>query len=97
VPVNQFWQIPVYEVSTRAMINTDQGRASIKSTDDLRRNEDGSVDLYFGPEAPEGFEQNWVKTKPDEGWFTLPRLYDPLELILYKTWRWNDIELIKEG
>ena len=25
------------------------------------------------------------------GWFTLPRLYAPLEPILNKTWRWNDI------
>ena len=53
------------------------------------------MDLYFGPEAPEGSEQNWVMTKPDEGWFTLPRLYAPLEPILDKTWRWNDIELVK--
>ncbi len=61
--------------------------ASGKSTDDLRRNEGGSVDHYFGPEAPEGFEQNWIKTKPGEGWFTLPCLYAPLEPILDKTWR----------
>ena len=25
-------------------------------------NADGSVDLYFGPEAPEGKEKNWIKT-----------------------------------
>ncbi len=94
VPVKQFWQIPVYEVATRALINTDQKRTSLASTDDLKRNEDGSVDLYFGPEPPEGFEQNWVKTIPGEGWFTLPRLYAPMEPILDKTWRWNDIEQV---
>jgi hypothetical protein len=56
----------------------------------------GSVDLYFGPELPEGVsEKNWIKTKPGEGWFTLPRLYAPLEPILNKTWRWNDIERVK--
>ncbi len=95
VPVAQFWQIPVYEVATRSMIDTDQKRSTLSSTEDLRKNDDGSVDLYFGPEAPEGFEQNWIKTKPNEGWFTLPRLYAPLEPILDKTWRWNDIELVK--
>jgi hypothetical protein len=26
-----------------------------------------------------------------EGWFTLARLFAPLEPILDKTWRWNDI------
>ena len=60
----------------------------------MKKNDDGSVDLYFSPEAPEGFEKNWIKTKPGEGWFTLPRLYAPLEPILNKTWRWNDIEKI---
>ncbi len=98
VPVTQFWQIPVYEVATRAMINTDQKRTSLSSTDDLVKNDDGSVDLYFAPELPKGVpEKNWVKTIPNEGWFTLPRLYGPLEPILDKTWRWNDFELVEPG
>jgi len=94
VPVAQFWQIPVYEVATRSMIDTNQQKSTLSGTDDLRRNDDGSVDLYFGPEAPEGYEKNWIQTKPGEGWFTLPRLYAPLEPILDKTWRWNDIERV---
>ena len=94
VPVKQFWEIPVYEVATRSYIDTDQGRSALSGNDDLLRNADGSVDIYFGPEAPEGYEKNWIQTKPGEGWFTLPRLYAPLEPILDKTWRWNDIERI---
>ncbi len=96
VPVKQFWQIPIYEVATRSMINTDQKKSALSSTQDLQKNADGSVDLYFGPELPEGVsEKNWIKTIPGEGWFTLPRLYAPLEPILDKTWRWNDIEKVK--
>ena len=91
MPVKQFWQIPVYEVSTRSLIGTEQKKSALSSTDDLKKNADGSVDLYFGPDAPEGYEKNWIKTKAGEGWFTLPRLYAPLEPILNKTWRWNDI------
>jgi hypothetical protein len=96
VPVKQFWQIPVYEVSTRAMINAPQQRTSLASTDDLAKNEDGSVDLFFAPELPNGVpESNWVQTIPNEGWFSLPRLYAPLEPILTQEWRWNDIERVK--
>jgi len=94
VPVEQFWQIPVYDLSTRSMINNGQ-RSTITGTDDLRRNGDGSADIYFGPRAPAGFEQNWIKTSPGEGWFTMPRLYAPLEPILDRSWRWNDIERIE--
>ena len=95
VPVNNFWQVPVYSVLTRAMIDTDQGRYAFTSHEEFIRNEDGSVDLYFGPKAPKGFEKNWVKTIPGQGWFTLPRLYGALQPVLDKTWRWNDIEKIK--
>ena len=96
VPVKQFWQIPVSEVATRSLINTDQKKATFSGTDDLRRNSDGSVDLYFGPELPEGVsEKNWIKTIQGEGWFVASRLYAPLEPILNKSWRWNDFVRIK--
>ena len=92
VPVTQFWQVPVYSNATRSLIDTDQKRPTRSSTDDgLVTNADGSVDIYFGPEAPEGFEPNWIKTKPGEGWFVLLRLYGPLEPILNRDWVPNDI------
>ena len=75
------------------MLNTDQEKGSLSGNDDLATNEDGSVYLYFGPELPEGVsEKNWFKTAPGEGWFSIPCLYAPLEPILDKTWRWNEIE-----
>jgi hypothetical protein len=30
-------------------------------------NDDGSIDLYFGPEAPAGKEANWLQTFPGNG------------------------------
>jgi hypothetical protein len=27
---------------------------------DLLKNEDGSIDIYYGPKAPEGKESNWI-------------------------------------
>ena len=96
VPVKLFWQLPVYEVATRALIHTDQKRSVLSSTEQLKKNADGSVDIYFAPKLPEGIsEKNWIKTESGEGCFTLPRLYAPLDPILDKTWRWNDIEKIK--
>ncbi len=95
VPVRQFWQVPVYSAITRSMIINDQDRFALGGIDDLKREDDGSVILYFGPEAPDGYEKNWIQTNPGEGWFTLPRLFAPLEPIIDKTWRWNDIEKIK--
>ena len=90
VPVTQFWQIPVYDVATRALINTDQKRGTLSGSDQLRKNADGSIDLYFGPEAPAGYESNWIKTIPGKGWFILPRLYGPLTPIWDRSWKLDD-------
>jgi hypothetical protein len=38
------------------------------------RHSAGSVDAYFGPEAPAGKESNRVQTIPGEAWFTILRL-----------------------
>jgi hypothetical protein len=58
-------------------------------------NSDTSVDVYFGPKAPAGMENNWIQTGPGEGWSTIFRLYGPLGPWFDKTWRPSEIELVK--
>ena len=78
------------------MLQTDQQFPSVSSQNKkLLVNDDGSVDVYFGPRAPAGKENNWVQTVPGKGWFTLLRLYAPLEPWFNKTWRPGDIELVR--
>ena len=62
---------------------------------DLIQNEDGSFDVYFGPNAPEGKEQNWIPTNPGEGWFAYFRIYGPLEAYFDKSWVLSNIEKVK--
>lgn len=63
---------------------------------DLAWNEDGSVDLYFGPELPKGAPKaNWTKTIPGEGWFTYFRLYAPTQPYFDQSWQLPDIVKIK--
>ena len=57
-------------------------------------NADGSVDLYFGPNAPLGKETNWIETVPGKGWFTAFRLYGPLQPWFDQTWKLNNIEVL---
>jgi hypothetical protein len=52
------------------------------------------VDLYFGPHAPEGHEENWIQTVEGKGWFILLRLYGPLEPWFDQTWRPGEFERI---
>ena len=90
-PVEQFWSFSVYDAETRSLIDTGV-RSDVSSRMDLVVNDDGSVDLYFGPDAPEGLENNWVKTIPGRGWFTYFRLYGPSQAFFDRAWTLNDIE-----
>lgn len=68
------------------------GRDSL-DIDTLRVNTDGSVDVYFAPETPEGFEANWIPTGED--WFTLFRFYGPEPALFDKSFVLLDIEKVK--
>ncbi len=96
MPVKDFWSAIVYDNQTRSMLQTDQDFPQVSSLDEgLITNADGSVDVYFGPTAPAGKENNWIQTLPGKGWNMLFRLYGPLEPWFDKTWKLNEIELLK--
>jgi hypothetical protein len=78
---------------TRCLIDNKQQRSDRGSRDrDLRHNDDGSVDLYFGPSVPAGLDTNWVQTMPGRHWFSYFRFYGPLEPYFDRTWKLGDIE-----
>ena len=88
VPAGDFWSVVAYDPQTRSELQTSQPFPSKNNKkDDLIVNDDGSVDLYFGPEAPAGKERNWVETVPGKGWMVLIRLYGPLEPWFDKSWQ----------
>jgi hypothetical protein len=96
MPVKDFWSAIVYDNQTRSMLQTDQDFPQVSSLDEgLITNADGSVDVFFGPTAPAGKENNWIQTLPGKGWNMLFRLYGPLEPWFDKTWKLNEIELLK--
>lgn len=89
---------PLYSENTRRPY--DNGGSDVRSAnldntlEDLRYNDDGSVDLYIGPHAPAGYEQNFMKTVGDDGWFVYFRLYAPLQPFFDKSFSLNDFEMI---
>lgn len=63
----------------------------------LQTNDDGSVDLYFGPAAPDGKEANWVPTDSNGRFEVLFRFYGPVPALFDKSWQLHDIEKVSAG
>jgi hypothetical protein len=100
IPEANFWSLTVYDNQTRSMLDTPQRypRAGSQSypTPAAGPNADGSTTVYFGPEQPEEIERsNWIQTIPGKGWFTVLRLYSPMEPFFTKEWRPSEIELVE--
>jgi hypothetical protein len=96
VPVKDNWSVTIYDTQTRSMLQTDQKYAGINSLGEgMKKNADGSIDIYFAPKAPKGYENNWIQTIPKKSWFIIFRAYGPLEPWLDKTWRPGEIELVE--
>ncbi len=95
-PAKDFWSVVVYDPQTRSELQTSQTFPSKNNKrDKLIQNPDGSIELYFGPKAPEGKDANWIQTIAGKGWYTLLRLYGPLEPWFDKSWRPGEFELIE--
>lgn len=89
-PAKDFWSVIVYSMETKSFIrNAERVGLSSRNTDTMQVNDDGSYDIYFGPKAPEGKEENWIPTS--EQYFLLFRLYGPESNDFYKNWMLGDL------
>jgi hypothetical protein len=95
-PAALFWSITVYDIANRLIIQNETRRADLSSrSEDLVTNSDGSVDLYFGPKAPKGKENNWIQSNKGQSFFVYLRLYGPEQEFFDQTYPMNKIEKIK--
>ena len=67
------WNACAYDLATCSFIRHSP-RVAVDGRDDVTRNADGSVDVYFGPVPPEQGERNWVATAPGTPWVAVFRV-----------------------
>jgi hypothetical protein len=101
VPAKDFWSAIVYDMETKAFVcagpcDTADNGVGLSSFDkpNMKQNGDGSVDVYFGPKAPAGFEKNWVPTA-GRNFFLIFRLYGPEKAFFEKTWKLPEVEKVQ--
>ena len=93
-PVKRFWAVTAYDPTSRSLLDSG-GKITVSSLGKPQVNADGSVDIYFGQTAPDGMENNFIKTDPAKGFFVVFRFYGPTEGYIDKTWVLDDFEQLK--
>ncbi len=97
-PAARFWDLSVYRGDTRGLLPDVEGATSSINTftEGLRENDDGSVDIYFGPgDPPDGYENNFVRTYEGMHWFAYFRLYGPTQGYFDGSWPMHDIRRVE--
>ena len=93
-PAKDFWSVIVYSMRTKGFVEgVDRVGLSSLQLGQMRKNADGSVDVYFAPEAPDGLATNWIPTGED--FFLLFRLYGPDQPLFDGTWSLGDVEKVR--
>ena len=94
-PVKQYWSVTVYDAETHAFVRnvTRESRSSLNP--DLQKNPDSSVDLFFGPKAPDGKDGNWAPTDPNRKFELMFRAYGPTEVFFDKSWKLPNLEKVQ--
>ncbi len=93
-PVQQYWSAVLYDFATHALIRDVAWASRSSQSPGLQTRFDGSVDLFFGPKAPESGESNWIPTKAGGRFEGLFRFYGPTPPLFDKTWVLPDIERV---
>jgi hypothetical protein len=95
VPVKDFWSITTYDLETASYVRNVKKSSIDSIMKEVKQNADGSVDIYFGPNAPKGKEGNWLPTDPKRRFFMLARFYGPKPELYDGNFQLNNMELIK--
>jgi hypothetical protein len=95
VPVRDFWDITTYDLESASYIRNMYKTSIDSNMKEVKKNADGSVDIYFGQKAPKSKGGNWIPTDPKRRFFLLARFYGPEPTILDGSFELNNIELVK--
>ena len=93
-PVNAFWSLSIYDTAAYVIDNPIK-RYAIGDRDKLKKNADGSLDIYIQHKSPgKGKEQNWLPAPAGE-FDLITRMYWPRIEALTLRWKPPAVQLVK--
>ena len=95
-PAALFWAVTAYNVTDGTMPETPQLLPSINGFNEVTKNQDGSIDLWFGPEKPAAAPAaNWIQTVRGRNFIAALRLYGTGVEFFDQTWKPDDVVKVK--
>lgn len=95
-PAGLFWAVTAYNITDGTMPETKQLLPSTNSYYDIPKNKDGSIDIWFGQEQPEGVaDPAFIQTVPDRNFVVALRLYGAQNAFYDQTWKPDDFVKVK--
>lgn len=96
-PAALFWAVTLYNITDGTMVETPQLMPSINSLNKaVKKNTDGSIDLWFGPSKPsEAADTNFIQTVDDRNFIATVRLYGTGVEFFDQTWKPDDVVKVK--
>lgn len=95
IPAALFWSVALYDNVSASGLDNGQPFPSINTMDKPTYNQDGSHDIYFGPNRPAAADDsNWLRTVPGKGYFVIVRLYGPQQAFFDQSWKPSDLKLL---
>jgi hypothetical protein len=93
IPAKLFWAVTLYNVTDGTMPETPQLLPSKNSLDEkIVKNDDGSVDLFFGPTRPKGVAKtNWIQSVNGRDFMAVIRFYGADIEFFDQTWKPDDV------
>jgi hypothetical protein len=91
-PAALFWAVTAYNVTDGTMTAAKQLMPSINGFNKVKANDDGSVDLFFGPSKPaQAPASNWIQTVEGSNFLAALRLYGTGVEFFDQTWKPDDV------
>ena len=92
IPAKAFWAVTAYNITDGTMPETEQLMPSTNGYEKVTKNDDGSIDIYFGPTKPDGVaDKNWIQTIEGRDFLFCLRLYGADIEFFDQTWKPDDV------
>lgn len=95
MPTSQFEAVDVYDATTTAFFRESKVVGLDSYKDSLKKNPDGTVDVYFADKPPAGEDGNTIWTPAGKPYFVMFRIYGPKKEAVDGAWVLNDIEKVQ--